>query len=319
MKIIATLGPKTTNKEVIKQLIDVGVDIFRLNFSHFYENQFNNMISIIRSIDKDMDIMADLQGKKVRVDESLKNVFKIYENEIVYFCGYDGYFIFDENNKKTKLIPLNISSEIISNNNIEKISMKDGTMNFKVIDQNNGFLKVRVINDGIIRGGKGCNIPGIYFENKELTKKDKKSLKWAIENNIKIISQSFVENKRDIDHIRKYICEINGDLKSIKLLSKIETNLGVDNFKEIINTLIKYDDLEIEIIGTWIWIGGNTKTIKETLKELNFRWHKTKKLWFFNPTGIYKRSRKNYQLDEIREKYGSKKIKKENKEKIKIG
>ena len=46
MKIIATLGPKTTNKEVIKQLIDVGVDIFRLNFSHFYENQFNNMISI---------------------------------------------------------------------------------------------------------------------------------------------------------------------------------------------------------------------------------------------------------------------------------
>ena len=89
MKIIATLGPKTTNKEV---------DIFRLNFSHFYENQFNNMISIIRSIDKDMDIMADLQGKKVRVDESLKNVFKIYENEIVYFCGYDGYLIFDENN-----------------------------------------------------------------------------------------------------------------------------------------------------------------------------------------------------------------------------
>ena len=221
MKIIATLGPKTTNKEVIKQLIDIGVDIFRLNFSHFYENQFNNMISIIRSIDKDMDIMADLQGKKVRVDESLKNVFKIYENEIVYFCGYDGYFIFDENN-----------------NNIEKISMKDGTMNFKVIDQNNGFLKVRVINDGIIRGGKGCNIPGIYFENKELTKKDKKSLKWAIENNIKIISQSFVENKRDIDHIRKYICEINGDLKSIKLLSKIETNLGVDNFKEI----IRYSD-----------------------------------------------------------------------------
>ena len=214
MKIIATLGPKTTNKEVIKQLIDVGVDIFRLNFSHFYENQFNNMISIIRSIDKDMDIMADLQGKKVRVDESLKNVFKIYENEIVYFCGYDGYFIFDENNKKMKLIPLNISSEIISNNNIEKISMKDGTMNFKVIDQNNGFLKVRVINDGIIRGGKGCNIPGIYFENKELTKKDKKSLKWAIENNIKIISQSFVENKRDIDHIR------------------------VDNFKEI----IRYSD-----------------------------------------------------------------------------
>lgn len=80
-----------------------------------------------------------MQGKKVRVDESLKNVFKIYENEIVYFCGYDGYLIFDENNKKMKLIPLNISSEIISNNNIEKISMKDGTMILKLLIKIMGF------------------------------------------------------------------------------------------------------------------------------------------------------------------------------------
>ena len=157
-------------------------------------------------------------------EHSIKFAFK-FSNKMHYFCRSVNHlnevYLCDENY-----------------NNIEKISMKDGTMNFKVIDQNNGFLKVRVINDGIIRGGKGCNIPGIYFENKELTKKDKKSLKWAIENNIKIISQSFVENKRDIDHIRKYICEINGDLKSIKLLSKIESNLGVDNFKEI----IRYSD-----------------------------------------------------------------------------
>lgn len=238
MKIIATLGPKTTNREVIKELVDMGVDIFRLNFSHFYENQFKSMITIIKSIDKNISIMADLQGKKIRVDESLRNVFKIYENEIAYFCGYDYYSVSSENNKNIKLIPLNINSEIISNNNIEKISMKDGTLNFKVIDKNKTLLKVKVINDGVIRGGKGCNIQKICFKNKDLSKKDKKSLKWAIENNIKIISQSFVEDKKDIEYIRKYINEINGDLKSIKILSKIENSLGVDNCNEI----IKYSD-----------------------------------------------------------------------------
>lgn len=151
----------------------------------------------------------------------------------------------------------------------------------------------------------------------------------------------FLKNIKTLDELKKEYKKLalklhpdrGGNVKDMQILNSeydilkdklskenLEEAIDIDdNFKEIINTLIKYDDLEIEIIGTWIWIGGNTKTIKETLKELNFRWHKTKKLWFFNPTGIYKRSRKNYQLDEIREKYGSKKIKKENKEKIKIG
>ena len=144
MKIIATLGPSTSNKKVIGELINSGADTLRLNFSHFYEKQFQEMLSIARNIDENIKIMADLQGKKIRIDEKLKETFKIYTNEIVYFCGNDAYNLFSEGKDKIKIIPLNINSEIIEDNEVNKISMKDGTINFEVIDKNKGFIKVRV-------------------------------------------------------------------------------------------------------------------------------------------------------------------------------
>ena len=234
MKIIATLGPSTCNKKVIEDLINSGADTLRLNFSHFYERQFVEMLSIARNIDEDVNIMADLQGKKIRVDDKLKDTFKIYNNEIVYFCGSDAYNLFSEGNDKIKIIPLNIKSDIIEDNEVNKISMKDGTMNFEVIDKNKGFIKVRVKDDGVIRAGKGCNIPDIDYKYTELSKKDKESLNWAIKNNIKIICQSFVESKSEIEDIKKYIQENNRNIDDIKILSKIETSTGLENYKEII-------------------------------------------------------------------------------------
>ncbi|WP_196001360.1 pyruvate kinase [Clostridium sp. 1001271B_151109_B4] len=234
MKIIATLGPSTSNKKVIEDLISSGADTLRLNFSHFYGKQFLEMLSIARNIDKDIKIIADLQGKKIRVDEKLKDTFKIYTNEIVYFCGNDAYDLFSKGNDKIKIIPLNINSEIIEGNEVNKISMKDGTMNFEVIDKDRGVIKVRVKDDGVIRAGKGCNIPGIDYKYTKLSKKDKESLNWAINNNIKIICQSFVESKREIEDIKKYIQENNKDINEIKILSKIETSTGLENYEEII-------------------------------------------------------------------------------------
>ena len=233
MKIIATLGPSTSNKKVIGELINSGADTLRLNFSHFYEKQFQEMLSIARNIDENIKIMADLQGKKIRIDEKLKETFKIYTNEIVYFCGNDAYNLFSEGKDKIKIIPLNINSEIIEDNEVNKISMKDGTINFEVIDKNKGFIKVRVKDDGVIRAGKGCNVPGINYKYSELSKKDKESLKWAINNNIKIICQSFVESKKEINDIKKYIEANNGDIEEIKILSKIETSTGLENYEEI--------------------------------------------------------------------------------------
>lgn len=235
MKVIATIGPSSSNKKVLSELINNGVDVFRLNFSHFYQREFIRILNDSRSIKKDINIMADLCGKKVRVAENLKSIFKVYINDIVYFCSGDVYSLISSNNDKVKIIPLNIKSEIIEKNDIKRISMKDGTMNFDIIDKDKVFLKAIAKDTGVIRGGKGCNIPGAYLGEDSLNDKDKENLKWAIDNNIDIIGQSYVESSRDILCVREYIKKIKGNQNDIKIFSKLETIVGLNNYKEIMN------------------------------------------------------------------------------------
>ena len=235
MKIIATIGPNSSNRKVLSELINNGVDIFRLNFSHFYKSEFIKILNDSRSIKKDINIMADLCGRKVRVAENLKSVFKVYINEIVYFCSFDVYSLIVNNTDKSKIIPLNIKSEIIEKNDIKKISMKDGTMSFDIIDKDKIFLKAIAKDTVIVRAGKGCNILGADLGENSLNDKDKENLKWAIDNNINIIGQSYVESSSDILCVREYIKKIKGNTNDIKIFSKLETIKGLKNYREIMN------------------------------------------------------------------------------------
>lgn len=105
--------------------------------------------------------------------------------------------------------------------------------------------------------------------------------------------------------------------KELKKGSNIKDNLD-DSFKDIINELMKYD-IEIEVIGTWIWISGDTKPIKNELKNLGFKWHGSKKMWFFHDGEFKRRYKKELSIEEIRERHGNYKVKKssnENKKKL---
>lgn len=94
-----------------------------------------------------------------------------------------------------------------------------------------------------------------------------------------------------------------------KLFSRLNTSKETnETYSNIIDALISYD-LDIEIIGTWIWIQGDTKPIKEKLKELKFRWSGKKQAWYWHDGEYKKRNRKNYSLDEIRSMHDSKKVK----------
>lgn len=94
-----------------------------------------------------------------------------------------------------------------------------------------------------------------------------------------------------------------------KIFAKLnKTDEVNDTCRNIIDAFIKYD-IDIEIIGTWVWIQGNTFSIKEKLKEWDFKWSKKKQAWYWHDGEYKKKSRKNYSLDEIREMHNSKKIK----------
>ena len=84
-----------------------------------------------------------------------------------------------------------------------------------------------------------------------------------------------------------------------------ETNETPDMFKDIIEKLIRMNGVEIEIIGCFIWLSGNTKIYKEAIKSLGFKWHTTKKMWYKAPEDYRKKSKVSYSIDEIRNMYGS--------------
>ena len=87
--------------------------------------------------------------------------------------------------------------------------------------------------------------------------------------------------------------------------AKEETSETAEQFKDLINELMKMDDIIIEIIGCFVWLTGNTKPYKEKLKELKFMWHSKKMAWYLKPKEYKKRSQKDYDLEEIRTMYGT--------------
>lgn len=241
MHIIATVGPKSMERHVIKDLIESGVDIFRLNCSHFNEDEFNLVISHIRKINKDVHIVADLCGKKIRVSDALTKIYKIYEHEIVYFCGEDFYSIIEANKiDDMKIIPLTLKAELLMRSKIKNISLKDNTMNFQIIEKDKGIIKAKVMSGGVIRAGKGCNIPELDKSEELLSKKDKRDIDWALSQGVDIICQSFVDDKSDIDILNKYIK--SKYIKNNKLVNnrpkiwaKVETRRGIENINTISN------------------------------------------------------------------------------------
>lgn len=98
--------------------------------------------------------------------------------------------------------------------------------------------------------------------------------------------------------------------------AKEETTETPEQFREILEKLIHLDGIDIEICGTWLWITGNTYPNRETLKELHFKYSKNKNAWYFHEEGYRKTSRKSFSLDEIRDLWGSEKIRNDTPDKL---
>lgn len=237
MYIIGTVGPNVKDRIVLKGIIDNGVNALRFNFIHGNENEFLEFLKMAREIKDNIEIILDLSGTKVRVSNNFEYIYKVYNDEEIYFCGEDKYAGIKNNiNKmKTKIIPLNINSKLLNEKDYEQIGIKDNTMLFNVIDKYNGLIKVTTVRGGIIRKGKGCNIK--YLERKviPLSKKDKNAMIWGIENKVDIICQSFVEDKNDVKEIKSFLDNNMINQCRPKIWAKIETLSGVNNIKSILS------------------------------------------------------------------------------------
>ena len=233
MYIIATVGPSTKEKRVIKEIIKAGANVIRLNFSHGSYDEFLKIIKTAKEADENIHILQDLSGRKIRVSSKLMCILKIYNKEKVLFCGEDIYKREGQNGAfdSNKIIPLNLDNEVLIKNTVKGITMKDNTMKFKILNIDSSGILAEAVKGGIVRAGKGCNIKGFKREDLGLSTKDKRDLQWAAENKIDIISPSFVEERQDMHNLKKYIYSQNF---KPAIWAKIETPKGIKNIKEIL-------------------------------------------------------------------------------------
>ncbi|AOR24185.1 pyruvate kinase [Clostridium taeniosporum] len=243
MYIIATVGPNIMDKRVLKDIFYSGANSLRFNFSHGNSNEFLEYIKMAKSVKEDVVIILDLCGNKIRVSNKLRGVYKVYDEEKVYFCGEDRYKKVNQKLKNNnKIIPLNIENTILLENNYKNISIKDNTMMFNILEKEDDFLKAITIRGGIIRAGKGCNIRGFDRSKMRLSSKDREDIKFGINNKVDIICQSFVDNVGCIDEVLEFINLTKEENYSPKIWAKIETIEGIKNIDEI---LTKVDGIVI--------------------------------------------------------------------------
>jgi len=246
-KIVATLGPATSEKKIIKNMILEGVNVFRINFSHANYADVKAKISLIRTIEKELGtttaILADLQGPKLRVGVMKEEVVLEKGDEISFITGKE----FEGTRERVYMNYDCFSSDVKPE---ERILLDDGKLIFEVLETNGkNEVKAKVIQGGPLRSKKGVNLPNTKISLPALTKKDKEDAVFAIGLEVDWIALSFVRNADDLRELQALI-EANSEYK-IPIIAKIEKPEAVQNIDRIIaycdGLMVARGDLGVEI------------------------------------------------------------------------
>ncbi|EKF56633.1 pyruvate kinase [Galbibacter marinus] len=246
-KIVATLGPATSTKEVIKQMMEAGVNVFRINFSHADYDDVKERIQIIRSLNKEFNyntaILADLQGPKLRVGVMKEDVIVSKGDEITFVTGEPFEGDLERVYMNYKEFPRDVNPG-------ERILLDDGKLIFEVLSTNKKTeVKAKVLQGGPLKSKKGVNLPNTNISLPALTKKDIADAIFAIEQEVDWMALSFVRHSEDLMDLQKLITEHSK--YKIPIVAKIEKPEAVENIDKIVahcdGLMVARGDLGVEI------------------------------------------------------------------------
>ena len=254
-KIVATLGPSSLDK--IKELIERGVNVFRLNFSHGTQEQHAETVKLIREISKELNtpvgILADLQGPKIRVGQ-------VKEPGILLQVGQEFIIstqkcIGEGNKVSTSYEPL--AEEVKPGN---RILLDDGLLELEVKRVSGKDVVCEVIVGGTLTSRKGINLPNVDIKSPALTHKDTSDLRFILKLDVDFVALSFVRKPQDIDLVKKIMDE---ESRYLTIIAKIEKPEALDYIDEILarsgGLMVARGDLGVEI---------NTEEVPTVQKKL---------------------------------------------------
>lgn len=246
-KIVCTIGPASEKKEVLSELIKSGMNVMRLNFSHGDHSEHLAKVNTLREINKELGtniaFMLDTKGPEIRTTD----------------------FADGEKHQFTKGNKITLTTrEILGDDNTlavtydglpndvtvgSHILIDDGLIDV-IVDKIEGTEIIGTLqNSGTLKGRRGINVPGAKLQLKAMTDKDKADLKFAVENDFDFIAASFIRKPQDVIEMKEYLASLGNT--SIKIISKIENQEGLDNFDEILKVtdgiMVARGDLGVEI------------------------------------------------------------------------
>ena len=246
-KIVATLGPACSTKEVIKNMVDAGVNVFRINFSHADYDDVKERINIIRGLNEEFGyttaILADLQGPKLRVGVMKEDVVVSKGDIITFQTAEDIPGTAERVYMNYKEFPRDVNPG-------EKILLDDGKLMFEALETN-GTTEVvcKVVQGGPLKSKKGVNLPNTKVSLPALTKKDIKDALFAIENEVDWIALSFVRTPKDLEELQDLIAKHSS--YKIPIIAKIEKPEAVENIDKIVafcdGLMVARGDLGVEV------------------------------------------------------------------------
>lgn len=245
-KIVATLGPATSSKDVLTKMIQEGVNVCRINFSHAVHQDLIKVIQTIRDIDDELGtytgILGDLQGPKIRIGNLGQEPIPLEANHIITFTTDDVIGTADKVHINYTDFPKDVSAG-------EKILVDDGKLVFEVQETNGvNNVKLKVLYGGPLNSRKGVNLPDTAISMPCLTEKDRKDLDFALSQNIHWIGLSFVRKESDIAELRSIIEAAN---KDCRIIAKIEKPEAISNLDDIIQStdavMVARGDLGVEV------------------------------------------------------------------------
>jgi pyruvate kinase len=245
-KIIATLGPATNSVEIIKNLINAGLNGARINFSHGSHESHLVIINMLKQARQEMGanvpLVLDTKGPEIRTKSLKDNSIFLQQGDTFTLTSEDTVGTIERVSVTYKDFAKDLSVGKI-------ILIDDGLIELKVKDIKNNDVICEIINSGNLGENKGVNLPSVKVNLPALTEKDISDIKFGIEQGFDFIAASFIRSAEDVMSIRKVLKENNGE--HIKIICKIENREGVDNIDEILKItdgiMVARGDMGVEI------------------------------------------------------------------------
>ncbi len=246
-KIVATVGPASNTYEKLRALIEEGVDVFRLNFSHGSYADHLAVINLVRRLNKDLRtnvcLLQDLQGPKIRLGEvEGGQVIITAGDKIKLICGEK------EISTATRLstIYLGLAQDVKPG---DAILLDDGKLELRVLaTDGKQEVDVEVIYGGVVKPRKGINLPDSNVSAPSLTDKDEEDLKFGLEHGVEWVALSFVRTADDIRYIKKLIADAGS---TARVIAKVEKPEAMKNMLEIVAesdaVMVARGDLGVEV------------------------------------------------------------------------